>query len=69
MLDKEVLVDLLGDKKVRVYLMVNLYLMLINITSSSSHLWFLYPLLIWGFFLLPKKYLKYSTKRQKCKKI
>jgi len=31
------------------YIVVNLFLMVLNLTTSPNHLWFYWPLLWWGF--------------------
>ncbi len=35
-----------------VYIVVNLLLMTINLVTSSSHLWFIWPLMGWGIGLI-----------------
>lgn len=35
-----------------VYLVVNLIIFIFNITTSSEYLWFIWPVLIWGAFIL-----------------
>lgn len=48
------------DKDIIKYLLINTLLIIINVITSTSHLWFIYPLLGWGIPLFYKKYQKYS---------
>lgn len=43
-------------KSLAIFLGVNTMLLVINITTNSHHLWFIYPLLGWGGALLYKYY-------------
>ena len=43
-------------KKFRIFFLVNFMLFMINILTSTSHLWFIYPLLGWGIPLFYKEY-------------
>ncbi|MBS9782176.1 MAG: 2TM domain-containing protein [Arcobacter sp.] len=53
------------DRKVKIYLIVNFCLFILNITSDTSSLWFVYPLFIWGGVLFLKKFLRYSLSEVK----
>ncbi len=44
------------DKKIVIFILVNLMLFTINMITSTEHLWFIYPLLGWGIPLFYKKY-------------
>jgi transcriptional regulator with XRE-family HTH domain len=44
------------DKKLIVFLLVNLMLFIINILTTPEHLWFIYPLLGWGVPFFYKRY-------------
>jgi hypothetical protein len=44
------------DKKLIIFILVNLMLFIINITTSPEHLWFIYPLLGWGIPFFIKRY-------------
>ena len=35
-------------RQLAIYLLVNLGLIIINLSTSTSHLWFIYPLFFWG---------------------
>ncbi len=48
------------DRKVKVYLLVNLCLFILNMTESRV-LWFLYPLCIWGAILFFKKAVQFKA--------
>jgi len=52
---------LVKDSKFIKFLIINLVLLLINITSGMEHLWFIYPLLGWGIPLVYKKYNQYNN--------
>lgn len=69
-LDKQILKELIEnpneeikgnnffDRKVKIYLLVNIFLFIINISTNPSHLWFMYPLFAWGIPLFYKKLVK-----------
>ncbi len=44
------------DKKIIIFILVNLMLFTINMITSTEHLWFIYPLLGWGIPLFYKRY-------------
>lgn len=46
------------DKKLIIFIAVNLLLFIINITTTPEHLWFIYPLLGWGIPFFIKRYKK-----------
>lgn len=50
-----------NDKSIKRYFLVNILLIIINLLTSTAHLWFIYPLLAWGIPLFYKKYLKYKA--------
>lgn len=50
------------DKKLIIFLSVNLLLFLINIMTNSHYLWFIFPLLGWGIPLFYKRYKNQFTK-------
>lgn len=49
------------DKKIVIFILVNLMLFTINMITSTEHLWFIYPLLGWGIPLFYKRYKKQNT--------
>lgn len=49
------------DKKIVIFILVNLMLFIINMITSTEHLWFIYPLLGWGIPLFYKRYKKQNT--------
>ena len=51
---------LLKNKETQKFLIINIFLFIINILTSD-YLWFFYPLLIWGFFHIKKSYTKYLS--------
>ena len=51
---------LLKDNKTQRFLVINIFLFIVNILTSD-YLWFFYPLLIWGFFHIKKSYTKYLS--------
>ncbi len=59
--NKTQLQDIFWDRKVKIYLIVNFCLFILNITSDTSSLWFVYPLLCWGGVLFFKKFLRYGV--------
>jgi transcriptional regulator with XRE-family HTH domain len=44
------------DKKLIVFIVVNIMLFIINMTTSPENLWFIYPLLGWGIPFFIKRY-------------
>lgn len=48
------------DKKIVIFILVNLMLFTINMITSTEHLWFIYPLLGWGIPLFYKRFKKES---------
>jgi len=44
------------DTEITIFILVNLLLFIINIATSTKHLWFIYPLLGWGIPLFYKRY-------------
>ena len=44
------------DKKIVIFILVNLMLFTINMITSTKYLWFIYPLLGWGIPLFYKRY-------------
>lgn len=48
------------DKKILIFIVVNLLLFTINMLTSTEHLWFIYPLLGWGIPLFYKRYKNHS---------
>jgi len=44
------------DKRIMIFILVNLMLFTINMITSTEHLWFIYPLLGWGIPLFYKRY-------------
>jgi transcriptional regulator with XRE-family HTH domain len=44
------------DKKLIIFIAVNIMLFIINITTSPEYLWFIYPLLGWGIPFFIKRY-------------
>lgn len=44
------------DKKLLTFILVNIMLFIINITTTPEHLWFIYPLLGWGIPFFIKRY-------------
>ena len=49
------------DKKIVIFILVNLMLFTINMITSTEHLWFIYPLLGWGIPLFYKKFKKQNN--------
>jgi len=49
------------DKKIMIFILVNLMLFTINMMTSTEHLWFIYPLLGWGIPLFYKRYKKQNN--------
>ena len=49
--------DLLQDKKIQSFLIINLMLFAINIITTPEYLWFIFPLLGWGIPLTLKRVL------------
>ena len=48
--------NILKDKKIIIFVLVNSLLFLINIITSPNTIWFIYPLLGWGIPLFYKRY-------------
>ena len=44
------------DREIVIFILVNLLLFIINIATSTKHLWFIYPLLGWGIALFYKRF-------------
>ena len=53
------------DKKLLIFVLVNILLFIINMISSPEYLWFIYPLLGWGIPLFYKKFKSKLTKNIK----
>lgn len=49
---------LFNDKKVVIFIFVNILLFIINMLTNPNTLWFIYPLLGWGIPLFWKRYKK-----------
>ena len=48
------------DKELVIFILVNFLLFIVNIATSTKHLWFIYPLLGWGIPLFYKRYKRVS---------
>lgn len=54
--------NILHDKKVQSFLIINFMLFIINITTTPEYLWFIYPMLGWGVPLFYRLYFKPKNK-------
>jgi transcriptional regulator with XRE-family HTH domain len=55
-MEQEEIIQKPQDNKLKIFILVNILLFIINITATPEHLWFIYPLLGWGIPLFYKRY-------------